>query len=125
MLATSAHGAELTAMRQAIGAEAVIVGVASAADVSEGKPAPGPVDQARELAGAAKEQTVFVGDSVWDMRAAARAGVTPVGVRSGGIPPERLREAGAQEVYADPADLLARLDESAFGRLEEPERLAV
>ncbi|WP_326689748.1 MULTISPECIES: HAD family hydrolase [unclassified Streptomyces] len=118
VLATSAQGSELEALRRALDADAVISGTSSADDVSEGKPAPGPVDQARQLAGAAREQTVFVGDAVWDMRAASRAGVTPLAVLSGGIPRADLEEAGAQQVYANPADLLAGLDGSAFARLE-------
>ncbi|MDJ1133024.1 HAD family hydrolase [Streptomyces iconiensis] len=118
VLVTSAGVGELGALRRAIGADDVLTEIASADDVSEGKPAPEPVEQARRVAGASAEETVFVGDSVWDMRAAVRAGVTPLAVLSGGIPRADLELAGAQEVYADPADLLARLDGSAFARLE-------
>jgi phosphoglycolate phosphatase-like HAD superfamily hydrolase len=58
---------------------------------------------------------VFVGDTMWDMRAGRRAGVRCVGVLCGGIPRADLEEAGAQEVYADPADLLSRLEDSPLG----------
>jgi phosphoglycolate phosphatase-like HAD superfamily hydrolase len=54
---------------------------------------------------------------VWDVEAAHRAGVTCVGVLSGGFSRAELVEAGAEEVYDDVADLLARLDESVIGRL--------
>ncbi|MFJ8141073.1 HAD family hydrolase [Streptomyces sp. NPDC096013] len=114
VLATSASGAELAALRRAIDADEVILGAASADDVADGKPAPDPVQQARELAGVESERAVFVGDTVWDMKAAARDGVTPVALLSGGIPRADLETAGAQAVYRDPADLLERLDTSVF-----------
>ena len=52
-----------------------------------------------------------VGDSVWDLLAARRAGAVGVGLLSGGYGREELERAGAYRVYADPADLLARADE--------------
>jgi HAD superfamily hydrolase (TIGR01509 family) len=52
-----------------------------------------------------------VGDSVWDLLAARRAGALGVGLLSGGYGREELERAGAYRVYADPAELLARADE--------------
>ncbi|GGQ77770.1 HAD family hydrolase [Streptomyces asoensis] len=112
VLATSASGAELSALRRAIDADDVIAATASSDDVEEGKPAPEPVEHALELAGALAERSVFVGDTVWDMRAGRRAGVRCVGVLCGGIPRADLVEAGAEAVYADPAGLLASLADS-------------
>ncbi|MFE0678348.1 HAD family hydrolase [Streptomyces sp. NPDC058867] len=114
VLATSASGAELSALRSAIDADEVILGVTSADDVAEGKPAPDPIRQARDIAGVPSERALFVGDSVWDMQAAVRDGVSPVAVLSGGIPRADLEEAGAHAVYQDTADLLAHLDRSPF-----------
>ncbi|MEU5635419.1 HAD family hydrolase [Streptomyces rishiriensis] len=112
VLATSASGPELSALRSAIDADDVIAATASADDVEEGKPAPEPVQHALELAGAPAERAVFVGDTVWDMQAGRRAGVRCVGVLSGGIPRADLVAAGAEAVYDDPADLLASLSTS-------------
>ncbi|MFI5794504.1 HAD family hydrolase [Streptomyces sp. NPDC051677] len=109
VLATSASGGELSALRRAIDADDAIAATASADDVAQGKPAPEPVRHALDLAGAPAESAVFVGDTVWDMRAGRRAGVRCVGVLSGGIPRADLLDAGAQAVYDDPADLLASL----------------
>ncbi|GEK03284.1 MULTISPECIES: HAD family hydrolase [unclassified Streptomyces] len=109
VLATSASGAELGALRRAIDADEAIVGTASADDVARGKPAPEPVELALELAGVPASRAVFVGDTVWDMRAGAKAGVRCVGLLCGGIPRADLEEAGAGAVYDDPADLLGRL----------------
>ncbi|MEV4233540.1 HAD hydrolase-like protein, partial [Streptomyces bobili] len=58
------------------------------------------------------ERAVFVGDTVWDMRAGRRAGVRCVALLCGGIARADLEEAGAQAVYADPAALLAGLEDS-------------
>ncbi|MEU2607107.1 HAD family hydrolase [Streptomyces albus] len=118
VLVTSAGPGELAAMRRALDADDLISHISSASDVARGKPAPDSLEQARETVGAAREQTVFIGDSVWDMEAATRAGVTAVGVLSGGNPRADLERAGAQEIYQDPADLLTRLDESVYARLE-------
>ncbi|MFC9931388.1 HAD family hydrolase [Streptomyces sp. NPDC127190] len=112
VLATSASGAELGALRRAIGADDAIAATASADDVTEGKPAPEPVEHALELAGVPAGRAVFVGDTVWDMRAGSRAGVRCVGLLCGGIPRADLEEAGAEAVYGDPAELLERLDGS-------------
>ncbi|WP_030606304.1 HAD family hydrolase [Streptomyces sclerotialus] len=117
VLVTSAGGYELAALRRAVDADDAITDTASADDVNEGKPAPEPVEHARKLAGVTAEQAVFVGDSVWDMQAAARAGVPAVALLCGGIPRADLEEAGASEVYADPAELLDRLDDSIFAKV--------
>jgi phosphoglycolate phosphatase-like HAD superfamily hydrolase len=52
-----------------------------------------------------------VGDSIWDLLAAQRAGALGVGFLSGGYGSEELQAAGAYRVYDDPSDLLAHLDE--------------
>ncbi|MEU9553914.1 HAD family hydrolase [Streptomyces fumanus] len=114
VLATSAGGAELSALRRAIDADDAILATASADDVDAGKPAPEPVQHALELAGVPAERAVFVGDTVWDMRAGSRAGVRCVGVLCGGIPRADLVEAGADAVYDDPAALLADLADGPF-----------
>ncbi|MER5578344.1 HAD family hydrolase [Streptomyces massasporeus] len=111
VLATSAGGAELGALRRAIDADEAISATASADDVDEGKPAPEPVEHALELAGVPAERAVFVGDTVWDMRAGSTAGVRCLGVLCGGIPRADLEEAGADAIYADPAHLLSALDD--------------
>ncbi|MEU6258457.1 HAD family hydrolase [Streptomyces sp. NPDC047043] len=116
VLATSASGPELSALRRAISAEDAIAATASADDVKEGKPAPEPVEHALELAGVPADRAVFVGDTVWDMRAGSRAGVRCVGVLCGGIPRADLEEAGAEAVYDNPAHLLATLEQSPLGQ---------
>ncbi|MFJ3921825.1 HAD family hydrolase [Streptomyces sp. NPDC090022] len=117
VLVTSAGSSELDALRRAVAADDAITATVSAQDVPEGKPAPDPVTHALGLAGAAAHDAVFVGDTVWDMKAAARAGVLAVGLLSGGIPRGDLEEAGAVAVYRHAADLLHHLDSSPFARV--------
>ncbi|MFD9031057.1 HAD family hydrolase [Streptomyces sp. NPDC059567] len=114
LLVTSAKDNELRALRRAIDADDAISDTATADDVEDGKPAPEPVEQALESARVSPERAVFVGDTVWDMKAATAAGVTCVGLLCGGIPRHDLEEAGAAAVYRDPAELLQRLGESPF-----------
>ncbi|MEV0166083.1 HAD family hydrolase [Nonomuraea fuscirosea] len=68
------------------------------------------------LAGAALAQVdpahaMVVGDSIWDLLAARRAGALGIGLLSGGYGRDELERAGAFLVYADPAEMLDRLDE--------------
>jgi phosphoglycolate phosphatase-like HAD superfamily hydrolase len=60
--------------------------------------------------------SVVVGDSVWDLLAARRAGALGVGLLSGGYGRDELERAGAYRVYEDPADLLRHLDEVGVRR---------
>ncbi|MDV5144032.1 HAD family hydrolase [Streptomyces sp. SBC-4] len=112
VLVTSAKDSELSALRRAIDADDAIAETGTSDDVEEGKPAPEPVRHALRLAQVPPERAVFVGDTVWDMKAATRARVTAVGLLCGGIPRADLEEAGAAAVYRDPADLLAHLADS-------------
>jgi HAD superfamily hydrolase (TIGR01509 family) len=57
------------------------------------------------------QQSIVVGDSIWDMLAAQRARAIGVGLLSGGYGPDELERAGAFRVYQDPADLERHLDE--------------
>ena len=79
--------------------------------VKHAKPDPDLFLAAAALLGVEPRHAWVVGDSVWDMLAARRAGALSIGVMSGGYGREELERAGAYRVYADPAELLARADE--------------
>ena len=79
--------------------------------VAHAKPDPDLFLAAAERLGADIEESVVVGDSVWDLLAARRARALGVGLLSGGYGEDELTRAGAYRVYQDPADLLAHLDE--------------
>ncbi|MBZ6475755.1 HAD family hydrolase [Streptomyces griseocarneus] len=118
VLATSAEGSELKALRRAIDADDAILAATSADDVDAGKPAPDPVLRALEQADVPPHRALFTGDTVWDVEAARAAGVDCVALLSGGIGRAELEAAGAIAVYRDPAALLAGLDDSPFARME-------
>jgi phosphoglycolate phosphatase-like HAD superfamily hydrolase len=79
--------------------------------VRHAKPDPDLFLAAAALLGADPRSAWVVGDSVWDMLAARRAGALGIGLLSGGYGREELERAGAYRVYADPAELMARADE--------------
>jgi HAD superfamily hydrolase (TIGR01509 family) len=87
--------------------------------VRHAKPDPDLFLGAAALLGADPRNTMVVGDSVWDLLAARRAGALGIGLQSGGYGREELERAGAYRVYADPAEMLVRLDEVGV-RLDEP-----
>jgi HAD superfamily hydrolase (TIGR01509 family) len=79
--------------------------------VAYAKPNPDLFLAAADRLGADPRQSFVVGDSIWDLLAAQRAGALGVGVLSGGYGREELESAGAYRVYEDPAGLLGHLDE--------------
>jgi HAD superfamily hydrolase (TIGR01509 family) len=111
VLATSAEKDDLEALLEAIDADEAIDEVTSAGDVDQAKPAPDLFRAGLEAAGTAPESTVVVGDTVWDVKAAAQAGLRCVAVTSGGISRSELEAAGAVAVYDDVSALLDDLDE--------------
>ena len=79
--------------------------------VAYAKPNPDLFLAAAERLGVPPGDCFVVGDSIWDLLAAQRAGALGVGLLSGGYGSEELEAAGAYRVYEDPAGLLAHLDE--------------
>jgi HAD superfamily hydrolase (TIGR01509 family) len=79
--------------------------------VAFAKPNPDLFLAAAERLGVPPGDCFVVGDSIWDLLAAQRAGALGVGLLSGGYGQEELERAGAYRVYEDPADLLGHLDE--------------
>lgn len=117
VLATSAAPDELAELRRVLGVDDVVKDIVSGADVDATKPDPEPVLVALEKAGTAPADTMFVGDAVWDVRAASKAGVRTIGVLSGGVGAAELEEAGAIATYDDVAALLADLEKSPLAEL--------
>src|SRR5207302_761833 len=79
--------------------------------VAHAKPDPDLFLAAAERLAVPIEDSVVVGDSIWDLLAARRARALSIGLLSGGYGQEELERAGAYRVYQDPADLLRHLDE--------------
>jgi HAD superfamily hydrolase (TIGR01509 family) len=115
VLATSAPEEELKLLRDVLDVEDTLEHVTSAEDVEAAKPEPDLVRVALDKAGVGADQALFLGDTVWDVEAAERAGVRCIGVLSGGVSEAALTEAGAIAVYPDVAALLRELDTSPLG----------
>ena len=99
-----------------LGARDVADAWTTSEDVEETKPAPDLLRVAlRKLGEPEDADSVLVGDSVWDVEAARRAGMPAVVVRSGGFGDDELREAGAVALFDTPGDLLAGLDGTPLG----------
>jgi HAD superfamily hydrolase (TIGR01549 family) len=81
----------------------------TSADVETTKPAPDLIEAALEKLGGGP--AVMIGDSTWDCKAAARAGVSTVAVLTGGFSDEELRGAGAVQVFESIDELRSKLDE--------------
>jgi HAD superfamily hydrolase (TIGR01509 family) len=79
--------------------------------VRHAKPDPDLFLAAAQLLEVDPHNAMVVGDSVWDLLAARRAGTLGVGLMSGGYGRDELERAGAFRVYRDPLDMLTRLDE--------------
>lgn len=110
VLATSAPQNELNLLRGLLDVDEAVHAMTSADDVDTAKPDPDIIEVALERAGVDAADAIMIGDAVWDMKAARRAGVTPYGVLSGGVGPGELRDAGAEDVFDDAAAVLGNLD---------------
>lgn len=109
VLSTSASEEELTALRSCLDADDWIDGATTKEDAQTGKPDPEVLQVSLRQARSSPERALLVGDAVWDGQAARAAGVRFVGLTCGGTTEAALRAAGAEEVYPDPAFLLAHL----------------
>ena len=80
-------------------------------DVVRAKPEPDLFLECQERLGVAAADCYVVGDAVWDLLAARRAGMLSIGLLSGGYGEDELFRAGAFRVFRDAADLHIYLDE--------------
>jgi len=119
VLATSAPADELKVLRAVINADSSIDAATSSEDVETAKPEPDIVKTALDMVAVSPDRAVMVGDSVWDVHAASRAGVACIGLLSGGFGEDELVAAGAAAVYENVADLLRLLPDSPIARVLE------
>ncbi len=111
-LGTSSKPEDLERLKKAAGIADLDLPATTSGDVERSKPHPDVFQATLATLGASPGETVAVGNSPYDAEAAAKAGIAPVGVLCGGFPEADLKRAGCVALYRDPADLLARLDES-------------
>src|ERR687897_2667677 len=109
-IATSGRRPEIDSSLEALGVgeETVVV---ERGDVRRAKPEPDLFLACAERLGVTASDSYVIGDAVWDLLAARRAGMLSVGLLSGGYGEDELTRAGAFRVYRDPAELRQSLDE--------------
>ncbi len=97
VLSSSAKPDEAEHWVDLLGARDLLDGWTTSDDVDATKPEPDLVEAAIRLAGGGP--ALMIGDSTWDCRAAARAGIPSVAVLTGGYCREELLGAGAGVVF--------------------------
>jgi HAD superfamily hydrolase (TIGR01509 family) len=112
VLASSAKEDEVEHYLDLLKARDVVDGWTSSADVEATKPDPDLVRAALDSVGADSGDAVMVGDTPWDVKAAAAAGVQTLTVVTGGFSAQELSDAGALAVFESVAELQDRLDET-------------
>jgi phosphoglycolate phosphatase-like HAD superfamily hydrolase len=113
VVATSAKEDEVEAILTQAGVADLIQAASSSDDAERSKPDPDIIRAALRKAGRPAAHSAMLGDTPYDVEAAARARVPAVALRCGGWwRDDAFSDAAA--VYDDPADLLAHFDESPF-----------
>lgn len=109
-IATSGRRPEIDRSLEAlgIGADTVVI---ERRDVARAKPEPDLFLACQQRLGVPVSECYVIGDAVWDLLAARRAGMLSIGLLSGGYGEDELASAGAFRVYRDPAELHRSLDE--------------
>ena len=97
VLASSAKAQEVDHYLDLLDARELVDAWTTSADVEATKPEPDLVHAALDKL--ETDQAVMVGDTPWDVEAAARAGIETVAVLTGGFSEQELREAGAAAVF--------------------------
>ena len=109
-IATSDQRPKINPSLKALGVTKDTV-VVDRGDVARAKPEPDLFLECQERLGVEVKDCYVVGDAVWDLMAARRAGMLSVGLLSGGYGEDELVGAGAFRVFRDTADLHNYLDE--------------
>jgi HAD superfamily hydrolase (TIGR01509 family) len=112
-IATSGRMITAEANLRALGIDPETATVVTRDMVRYAKPDPDLFVEAAKRLGTSTPGSYVIGDSIWDMIAAARCGALGIGLLSGGYGRDELGRAGALRVYDDPADMLLHLDEIA------------
>jgi HAD superfamily hydrolase (TIGR01549 family) len=111
VLASSAKDWEVEHYIELLDAAEIVDGWTTSADVENTKPEPDLIKAALDKVDADGEATL-IGDTVWDVEAAKRAGVETLAVLTGGFSEQELRDAGARDVYTSVEELRQSLAET-------------
>ncbi|KQO49164.1 HAD family hydrolase [Methylobacterium sp. CM6241] len=112
-LGSSGKKDEVEHYQELLGIADLVDVVTSSDDVERSKPHPDIFESAlKKLAPLEPRSILVVGDTPYDAEAAAKAGLSTIGVLCGGFPAADLSKAGCIAIYRDPQDLLAGFDRS-------------
>jgi HAD superfamily hydrolase (TIGR01509 family) len=114
VLASSAKDWEVERYLELLDASEIVDAWTTSDDVEQTKPEPDLVHAALDKVGGSPEDAMLIGDTVWDVEAAHRAGVQTLAVRTGGFSEQELRDAGAKDVYTSVEELRQKLAQTAF-----------
>jgi HAD superfamily hydrolase (TIGR01509 family) len=117
VMVTSAKTQDIPALLGALGVQDRIDVVIDGEDAEQAKPHPDLFSIALSEVGLPAASVLALGDAVWDMQAAGRAGIGCVGLKTGGFSEGELRAAGALAVYQSCADLLLHWRDSPLAQL--------
>jgi HAD superfamily hydrolase (TIGR01549 family) len=114
VLASSAKEWEVEHYLELLDAEELVDAWTTSADVEQTKPEPDLIKAALDKVDADGE-ALLIGDTVWDVKAAKRAGVEALAVLTGGFGEQELRDAGARDVFTSVEELRQSLLQTALG----------
>jgi len=115
VLASSAKEWEVEHYIELLDAAEIVDAWTTSADVESTKPEPDLIHAALDKAETDGE-ALLIGDTVWDVEAANRAGVETLAVLTGGFAEQELRDAGARDVYTSVEELRQGLGRTALSR---------
>lgn len=109
-IATSGQRPEINASLEVLdlGQDTIVI---ERDDVARAKPEPDLFLACQQRLGVSADACYVIGDAVWDLLAARRAGMLSIGLLSGGYGEDELSRAGAFRVYRDASELHGSLDE--------------
>lgn len=116
-LASSAKKDELKVYKELARITDLVEEETSADDAEKSKPHPDIFEAALSALGDVEaDEAIVIGDTPYDAEAAGKIKLRTVGVLCGGFPEAELRAAGCSDIYRDPADLLARYEQTPLAQ---------
>jgi HAD superfamily hydrolase (TIGR01549 family) len=115
-LASSAKKEELSVYKRLADIEDLVEDESSADDAERSKPHPDIFEAALRFLRVDASDAVAVGDTPYDAEAAGKTNLRTIGVLCGGFPAQELVSAGCIDIFKNPADMLARFDETIIAK---------
>ena len=115
-IASSADAKDLAFYKHVLGIDDLVDAESTADDAKHSKPHPDIFSATLKRLGLPADKVMALGDTPWDAEAAGLAGISTIGVETGGWTQKELLDAGCVAVYRDVGELLACFDTSLLVR---------